>query len=166
VATYSEVEDLLVGKIPMPAYIDPQKYVQDATDEVDSYVGMVYTTPIDVTETSTIVRPVRLLLKRLANHLASGRLIMAAAAGSEMRNVHAYGSSLVESASKVLCEISEGKVVLQDVPTVGDGTQASVPLIFNLDSESAVEAYYTRVVAPPVVPNEAYALVRYGYIQW
>jgi hypothetical protein len=56
---YSSVEDLLIGKIPLPVGVDPQKYVDDATDEVDSYIGFTYVTPVDVSNTSPVDRPVR-----------------------------------------------------------------------------------------------------------
>ncbi|HWI68184.1 MAG TPA: hypothetical protein VNS88_07365, partial [Nitrospiraceae bacterium] len=71
---YSEVTDLLTGNVPTPAYLSPQKYVDDAADEIDSKIGFVYETPIDVTYSSSnpVTRPVRLLLKRINNFLASG----------------------------------------------------------------------------------------------
>lgn len=162
--TYSGVEDLLVGKIPLPQTIDPAKYVQDATDEVDSYIGFLYQTPVDISNTSTVIRPVRLLLKRLSNQLASGRLILAMASGAEMQKVHAYGRSLIRDALDVLTQISEGKVTLISVPPLNTLSGTTAPMIANLDAESNVEAFYDRVLkatAPVAIPWP-YA----GYSAW
>lgn len=167
--TYSEVSDLLTGQIPLPGTIDASKFVLDATDEVDSFVGFIYETPIDVSDTSPVIRPVRLLLKRLANQIASGRLIMAAAAGSEQNRTHAYGRQLVAEAMKVLKDIQDGEIILVGAPLV-TGTEApsTAPMIANEDAESNVSAFYDRVLAPAVDTSvvRPYTLVNYGWIPW
>lgn len=160
---YSSVDNLLIGKIPLPANVDPQQYVDNATDEVDSYIGFTYVTPIDVSDTSVVDRPVRLLLKRIANMIATGRLILAMSGGAEMQKVHAYGRSLIRDASEVLTQISEGKVVLTSVPTVAGGTETTGPQIFNLDSESNVEAFYNRVLGQP---TPSYPFPYAGHQTW
>lgn len=148
---YSEITDLLTGNVPTPAYLSPQKYVDDAADEIDSKIGFVYETPIDVTDSSSnpVSRPVRLLLKRINNFLASGRLLLAVDAGAETDRVHAYGLYLVKEAEESLCAISDGKVNLEGaelLPT--DQARVTAPLIQNVDSESNVEAFYDRIANP------------------
>lgn len=107
--TYSEVSDLLLGNIPAPASAD--RYVKDGADEIDSRIGFRYATPIVVGD-SAEERPTKLLLHRLNNWLASGRLIMALDGGGEDDQLHQYGLYLVTEASKVLDLIAAGELPL------------------------------------------------------
>jgi len=147
--TYSATEDLLTGTTNVPQSINPQKYVDDASDEVDSVIGFRYTTPVDMSDPGPVIRPARLLLKRVANFLATGRLIMAAAITQEDKQLNAYGQSLVAQAQAILTQIAAGDIVL---PGADEGSDSppiqSGPLIYNKDIESNVEAFYDRVVAP------------------
>lgn len=151
-AAYSTKDDLLLGQIPLPSYIDGTKIVQDAADEIDSKIGMRYRTPIDVSDTNTAVsRPVKLLLKRINNFLATGRLILQVASPEENRNLHAYGWSLVQEANAAIEAIVSGEVILDGVEPAENATDqpaVSVPLINNLDPESNVEAFYDRMANP------------------
>lgn len=151
---YSAPGDLLMGKIPLPSYIDPQKVVDDAADEMDSKIGFLYQTPVDINELSSqLVRPARLLLKRINNNLATGRLILAIASPEENKNLHAYGWALVTEATKALECIAEGEVKLDGAPLVdtSGGEAVTTPLIDNLDAESNVEAFYDRLANPNYV---------------
>lgn len=151
---YCEVTDLLTGTIPTPTALNPTKFVSDAADEIDSKIGMIYATPVVITDTvagqpNPVVRPVRLLLKRLNVHLASGRLIMAAAANMEDTQLHAYGWSLVKEATDTLTAIAAGELNLVGVePAEGATASVTTPLISNLDAESNVEAFYDRIANP------------------
>jgi hypothetical protein len=137
--TYSEVSDLILGNIPTPA--NAQKYVDDGADEIDARIGFKYATPIAVGE-SAEERPVRLLLKRINNWLASGRLIMALDGGGEDDQLHQYGLYLVTEANKTLDQIVNGEIVLPGVdpssPTseIVTGPQMSVG-----DEYSLVEGF-------------------------
>ena len=145
---YSTTNDLLLGGIPIPAGLQAQKFVNDAADEVDSQIGMLYITPVDV-NSSTLVRPVKLLLKRLNNFIATGRLILAVTSNNEDDRLHAYGLSLLKEANEALHMIASGQVVLDGAPvTDANVPRVSVPLIGNLDSESNVEAFYDRIANP------------------
>lgn len=151
--TYSEVSDMLVGDMPLPKGIRPQQYVDDATDEIDSHIGFIYVTPVDIWSDDTpVVRPARLLLKRIANQLASGRLIMAMSTGTQRTELHAYGSDLVRQALTALQQLAAGDVVLPGAPTVEDpdnpDTNFTGPQIANVDAESNVEAFYDRIANP------------------
>ena len=147
--TYSETSDLLTGSMNVPASLDAQKYVDDASDEIDSVIGFRYTTPIDMSNSSLVIRPARLLLKRVANFLATGRLIMAAAVTQEDKQLNAYGASLVAQAQAILTQIAAGDIVLPGAEEGSDSPPIqSGPLIYNKDAESNVDAFYDRVVAP------------------
>lgn len=167
--TYSATTDLLTGNIPVSGPVDPEKFVADAADEIDSRIGHIYKTPIDIADTpeNPIARPARLLLKRVSNFLASGRLMMAAAAGSQKLEVNAYAERLVNEALEALNQIATGDIQLtgaervEDVP--GEGTSTG-PQIHNLDAESNVEAFYNRIANPaytffPPIGNRSSGLV-------
>lgn len=153
-AAYCEVDDLLTGDIPTPAYLDVPGMVQDAADEIDSKIGHLYDTPIDVTDSGAAARWVKLLLKRLNVFLATGRLLMAAAAGGEDDRVHAYGSYLIREATAALNKIVSGEITLEGV--TGPANEAVVSdasiILLNLDPESHVEAFYGRLMTPPAFP--------------
>jgi phage gp36-like protein len=147
---YSAVGDLLTGQVPTPTYLDPAKYVSDASDEVDSFIGHIYVTPVDVTEMGPTSRPARLLLKRIANWLASGRLLMAASAGNQKLEINAYANTLVADATRALEAVASGDVPLIGAPLLPseDETQTTGPQIYNVDAESNVEAFYDRIANP------------------
>lgn len=146
---YCTVADLLIGDIQTSAQLDPQKYVNDAADEIDSKIGFRYTTPIQP-ESAGTPRPVVLLLKRLNAHLATGRLILAATISANQEELNAYGASLVEDVQLVLAAISGGDQRLPGAELL-PGTTATDPLLAtpillsNLDAESGVEGFYTAV---------------------
>lgn len=156
---YSTPEDFLTGDIPLPPYIDPNKVCLDARDEIDSHIGFIYETPLDVTEGGPLSRPARLLIKRISAHLSSGRLIMAADSSGQNEELHNYGIYLVNQAMDALNAISQGKIVLDGATKKDDDEKvATAPLISNLDAVSQVEAFYGMVtnptwpyVQPPVV---------------
>lgn len=147
---YSTTSDLLTGNIPVPAAFSPQKFVDDAADEIDSKIGFLYVTPVDVTQTSTVTRPARLLLKRINNFLATGRLLLAAAAGQEDTQLHAYGLSLIQEANTALNQIASGQIPIEGGTLVDTGDEAAFTgiIIDNLDPESSVEAFYDRIANP------------------
>lgn len=149
---YSEESDLLVGDMPLPKGMRPQKYVDDATNEIDSVIGFIYKTPVPMLDDSPAVRPTRLLLKRLANMLATGRLIMAMTTGGQRLELHAYGADLVRQAVATLAQIGSGEIVLAGAelldPVAGDDPAFTGPQIANVDDESNVEAFYDRVANP------------------
>jgi hypothetical protein len=150
VTAYSAVEDLLTGDIRLPAYLDVAGAVQDATDEIDSKIGGVYHTPIDMDEnTSPVSRPARLMLKRIANFLATGRLLLEVAAAAEQTELHAYAASLVAEATQAISQIADGSIPLQGAELVpANQRTGTLPMINNLDRVSNVEAFYDRFTAP------------------
>src|SRR3982751_5310702 len=132
---YSASSDLLLGEIPIPSYIDKDKVVQDASDEIDSKIGHIFATPLNLTGTGegALSRPAALLIKRINNSLASGRLLLAIASPQEDSNLHAYGWSLIKEANEALYAICEGDIQLEGAlanPTAPVQT-GSTPLIAN-----------------------------------
>lgn len=139
-ATYSEVTDLLVGDMTIGGGVDKDRFVQDATDEVNSRLGFVYVLPLDPAPAEHIT----LMLKRCANLIATGRLILAVASGGEDTALHAYGESLLREGQNLLEAIACGQVDLgaAKVPVHTDG---NAPIITQADSVSAVDAFYSYV---------------------
>lgn len=166
-STYSLVTDLLTGNIPVSPVM-AQKYVNDAADEIDSVIGTVYVTPVDMKPTSsetppstgTVTRPSRLLLKRIANFLASGRLMLATSAGGEDDQLHSYAKYLVDTALATLMQIASGSIALDGAETAGDPDQEGRygPLIANVDLESNVEAFYDRIY---MAPRDSFATLQW-----
>jgi hypothetical protein len=152
---------MVTGNIPVSP-VSAQKYVNDAADEIDSMIGKVYKTPVNMApgpdETppgvGTMTRPSRLLLKRVSNWLASGRLMLSTAAGGEDGELHAYALYLVNSATSVLMGIARGEIELDGAEKQDPDGQQGVygPLISNVDPESNVEAFYDKIVLAPPNP--------------
>lgn len=148
---YCTDADLLLGEIPLPRYMSAAQKVQDAADEIDSRIGHVYQTPIDVSNGSTVSRPARLLFKRINASLASGRILLAIASPEENRNLHAYAWSLVRDSLAALDQIVSGEIPIPGATPSEDAVaddSPALPLISNVDAESNVEAFYDRVGNP------------------
>jgi len=149
VTTYSAVEDLVTGSIPLPTYLDVPGAVQDATDEIDSRIGLIYKTPVDMSEDGPVSRPGRLLLKRIANFLASGRLLLQVAAPGEQTELHAYAKSLVDEAHAGIEAICNGTIALEGAEQVElEQRRSNTPLIANVDPSSNVEDFYNKFTTP------------------
>lgn len=149
---YSATTDLLTGGVPLSGPVNPQKYVDDAADEIDSKIGHIYQTPIDVSESGPVSRPARLLIKRINNHLATARIIMAVTASSQTLETNAYAERLLREATEALDAIASGDVILDGAVRVeGSEGVATGPQIHNLDPESYVEAFYNRISNPRYV---------------
>jgi hypothetical protein len=142
--TYSSDIDFKIGDIPLPSYIDKAQLIQDAADEIDSYIGFVYKTPVNIEENGGVSRPARLLLKRISSSLATGRLILALAASGEQTQLHAYGVSLVNDALAALQAIASREILLEGAEPASSSPSETHrgPLIANVDPRSQVEAFY------------------------
>lgn len=144
---YSTEVDIKLGDIPLPAYIDKDRLLQDAADEIDSFIGFVYDTPVNMQDDSPVIRPARLLLKRISTALVTGRLVLEIAASGEDVALHAYGVRLLNEAHVALEQIRTGTIHLDGAELLPneDGTDNPTgPLIANVDSDSLVEAFYDR----------------------
>lgn len=142
---YSGTEDLLNGDIPLlPVHGDGSKAITSAAEDIDGQIGHIYVTPVELDDDPEY-RPTRLLLKKINNLVASGRLIMDMAAAGEDDNNHAYGLFLLKEGQNLLGMVSSGKMVLAGAERI-DGTTAGVnpaaASILNEDDESLVERFY------------------------
>ena len=141
---YSAVSDLLIDDLTVSASFPKQKYVDDAADEMNIKIGKRYDLPIDV---NSLSQPSRLLLKRINNYLASGRIILRLAISSEQTKLHELGAAWVKEALDALCEIAEGKsdLVLTDGSVLETDpyldTQVG-PKTTNVDDSSPTDSYY------------------------
>jgi hypothetical protein len=158
---YSAVGDLLLGDLVTHSALDKAQFVKDAFDEMNSMLGTVFEIPIDVTASSPIPEHARLLLKRINNHLATGRLILAVAIGGEDGSLHAYGLYLVREAYARIREILENpQAYLPDAVLRDDILLDTGPTIAHQDAESAVSAFYGTfmgrsfpAINPPWIPE-------------
>lgn len=146
---YCTKDDLLVGDIPLAAkYGDGTPFVQLAADEIDATIGHIYTTPVDFDSMAhPESRPSELLLKKINQLLASGRIVMDMAAGGEDQNLHAYGYSMWKEAWTLLQDIVNGKITLISAEKIArDETNPNTAVsIANEDGYSLVEAFYSGV---------------------
>lgn len=152
---YCTVADLLIGDITTSTALNPDKYVNDAADEIDSKIGFRYATPVPISGADPAPRPVILLLKRINAHLASGRLILAATISANQEELNAYGQSLVNDAQLAIQQIAEGELILIGVdpapdlpasPTDPDLLLSLQPVLHsNVDAVSQVESFYGAV---------------------
>jgi len=152
-AAYCTQADLLTGSIPASSYIDVDRYIQSAADEIDSALAMRYIVPVVVPAIPQYAATT-LVLKGINQRLASGRIITAAAATGSQTETHAYGLYLIEQALQQLKALIDGSYILPGAPTVNQPGSDTVPvLITNVDSESQVEAFYQRVTGYPPLPG-------------
>lgn len=142
---YSDTSSLLTGDIPLlPRHGDGTLAIKAAAEDIDAQIGHVYVTPIEIDDDPEY-RPTRLLLKKINNLIASGRLLMDMAAAGEDDNNHAYGLFLLREGMDLLAQVTSGRIVLVGAEKI-DGTEAggnaAGPTIVNEDEESLVERFY------------------------
>lgn len=141
---------MLLGDMSVSPTVDKDAYVEDAANEIDSRIGVRYETPINVGEGTTLAHHSIMLLKKLNNHLATGRFIMAEAIGGEDSSVHAYGVFMVQSALREIDMIRSGEIDLEGVDERFSGVDDSTgPTIYNEDATPAVQTFYDNVMSPP-----------------
>lgn len=146
---YCEVSDLLIGDLILPVEIDPAKYITSAAEEMDSRIGLLYETPIEIDDADQEkYRATITFLRSINTRLASGRILMAAASALELTTVHAYARNLVEGALADLKLIEDRKYILQGAKENTNPPEAYVSsraYSYNQDPVSAVDAFYAVV---------------------
>lgn len=139
---YSAVVDLNKGDIPLQMqHGDGSQAIRTAADDIDAQIGHIYVTPVVVSDDPKF-RPTRLLLKRINNLLASGRLMLDMSAAGEDDNVNAYGLQMLREGLALLGQIQNGTIVLAGGPRTDSGAAAAGPSIKNEDAVSLVEQFY------------------------
>lgn len=146
---YSRASDLLIGDIRVDGVIDPEAVVQDAADEIDAAIGNIYVTPIALPDTA-VNRPTILLLKRINNYIATGRLLLALAQGSGDAQNFAQAQYYLKLGLTPLNEISKGNITLAGAEKhTQEGQPANPgPTAVNAEPVSYVEAFYKRNTNP------------------
>lgn len=154
---YCKVEDLLLGDVTVGGNVNRQLYVDQAADEMDSKLGWIYVTPIDVDGEAAgpggtppavpvLPRHERLLLKSINAKIATGRLIMAVSINEEGSAVHAYALRLLKEGNDELLMIANGHVLLTAPRSETPVQEANrVPSVSNLDAESLLDPFYNTV---------------------
>ena len=153
--TYAEAESGLLGGIPVADQTQLTAYFQDAADEIDAAIGLIYQTPVTKSANGGVLpRPVQLTLARINRYLASGRYILAVAAAGEDSGLHAYGRSLVADASAALKNIVNGSVDLDALRIPNEGAERQGPRIANAEPRSNVDAFYENMTSGSFVHED------------
>lgn len=145
--TYCTVSDLLLGDTVLQNGFDKQRYVDLAADEMNSRLGYEYVIPIESSSPSEDVGAAALLiLKNINLKLASGRLILAIAAGGEETALNAYGNSLCQEAYAELSLVLSGQLPLVNASRLDNEVSVPTARTVNADKESGVDAFYEEFV--------------------
>lgn len=149
---YCKVTDLLVGDLELSARVDPQAFVDNASDEINSKLGYLYVVPID---TNAVPNFIALRLKSINAKIATGRLIMAITSGGEDDTVNAYGLALYKEGTMDLACIVSGREELTGATAAATdtSTDGNAPSILVADAQSGVDAFYDYVNRPVFVPD-------------
>lgn len=151
--TYATAGDLMLGDMALGTAVSPDKYIQEAEEDVDIAIGEVYEMPYDVASPDAVERTV-ILLRRITARLASGRLILAQAIGGEDQSLQAYGRHLIEEAEAVMNAIIDGRLEFEGPEPIVGATEYTGPTVYNHDKASAVDSFYEaflphRGTSPP-----------------
>lgn len=152
---YSVVGDLLIGDVQVGTFLSPQSFVDEAADEMNARIGMLYELPLPTTLPTHLL----ILLKLINNRIASGRLIMAAAVGGEDRELHAYGESLVRDAYDDLKKILDGAIALDGAEKRDTGNYGHGPSVNGGDEVSWVSVFEEWAYPPVLVPHAPVGLL-------
>ena len=142
---YCETTDLLIGDTRLPGYVDPQKYVNAAADEMDSAIGFQYVTPINLVtegEAGAVNRPTMLLLKTINSWLASGRILLTISRSGEDNTLDALGKYYVSTALQRINDIVNDKIVLVGATQTPQNPSFTGPTIVNAEEKSLVDMFY------------------------
>ena len=115
-----------------------------AAEQIDSMIGHIYVTPVDILVPPSENRPSQLLLKHINLLMASGRMILDMAAGGEDNDLHAYGQRLLEEALNMLAKIVKGEIQLTGADRIEEAKSPTGPTISNEDAVSLVEQFYEQ----------------------
>lgn len=141
---YCTRDDLGLRRNMLPSDPEPEWFIQQAADLINSYVGQVYRLPLDLDPLRPDHLADILLLKRINSFAAAGTILMQSQAATEDGSLHAYGSSMYNEAKQELARITAGRTVLEAAePLIEPDTQPNGPLITNRDATSFVDAFYS-----------------------
>lgn len=141
--SWATEDDLLVGDLYIKT-LDTGRYLNDAKDEMLTKLYQRFSS----FPTFTVDTPIGRTLKMIQSRLASGRMILAQAMGSESEQVHAYGLHLVEWAYEELCKMGVDYEVPGATP-IGSQGENRAPGVLVYDSDSPWEVYEDYVHGSP-----------------
>lgn len=141
---YCEEDDINLGDLQVPRVVSVLNWIKVTADEMDADIGQIYQLPLAFDTSKPEDRADKLYLKKINSFLATARIILIIASGSdENGTLHAYGKSLLGDAKGALAKIVNGTVVLESATLLPDvDTQYNGPLITNKDAGSFVDAFY------------------------
>lgn len=140
---YCEEKDLLLGDMQVPRTVSKAEWIQSAADEMDAWIGQVYVIPIPLDPMDSAHQADILLLKKINQFLATGRIIVASNAAHQDNRLHAYGQQLIDDARQELARITAGRTLLEAAePLVQVEMRKSPLLITHRDETSYVDAFY------------------------
>ncbi len=141
---YCTQADLTLRNLNLPPGYDVSRRIEQASEEIDSMIGIVYVTPVSLSETGPTPRHVSLTIKRICSALATGNIILELDVAGEESQLHAYGASLVSEARLMLRSIVDGSFVLEGVEHRNQTeTSGNAPLFYNPDENSNVDSFYS-----------------------
>lgn len=133
----------LLGDWTMPRDQTMDSWVIRAADEMDGIIGQRYKLPLEIDDVIPDHRADYLLLKRINEFLAAGRLLLGAAGGGQEGSTNAYATYLVNEATKELARISAGRTLLE----AGEELELAAPTVgvmaLNRDESSFVDQFYS-----------------------
>jgi len=139
---YSTVDDLLLGDMAFSDRVDKTTFIDDAADEIDSKIGVLYALPLNISLLDTRAKAT---LKRINNWLATGRLILSMAAGD--KDLNKYAEYMITTALAALAEVASGAVGLGGAVLADTSANSGTgPSILNHDSVSAIDVFEAAVM--------------------
>lgn len=147
---YAEVDDLLIGQMTIGPGVNKQKFLDQASEEMDAKLGFIYKLPLEAIDglTPPDELPVheKLVLKGINSKLASGRIILTLDIAEEGSTLHAYGLRLVTEAMNELLVLANAGVMLSAVRLNPVEEPDRRPAVKNRDAESAVDQWENTVM--------------------
>lgn len=151
---YCADEDLLLTADVMVLPAEKTRFIRLTAEAMDSKLGYLYAVPVDIGTGSSLPTHQKLLLKTINAKMATGRMLMSSAVGSQNSEVNAYAAYLIREAEMDLASIANGQVDLNaprvdesgdgvgnvEDPTVDDPF-ARIPGGWNADQTSAVTTF-------------------------
>lgn len=101
--------------IKIPSGVLVSSYRESAYYEINSKLRKIYTVPIDSTDVIDLG-----ILKSTESSLVAGRVLTAITLDGEMDTVHEYGIFLINEGKRLLKELIEGDIVLEEATRATD----------------------------------------------
>lgn len=153
-APYCSVESVNVGNITLPRGFNKAHYVNISADEMDVELGKVYKLPLgpNYDPGSWAGK----LLAKINRYLATGKIVIDAAAGGEDRSLNSYGYYHVRQANDALAAIVAGTIDLPFDSIDTDPDRVGPVQIENREPASFVDAFYQQSIGEEAVSNKVY----------